>query len=184
MRTHNKQNVNFERGFTLIELMTALSIFAIVMTISMGSILGIFDANRKSRSLKTVTNNLNLSLESMSKEIRFGSNYHCGSNGQSTNPQNCSSGDDYFTFLSSDGQQVTYRLNNNAIEKRINSNAFIAVTAPELVVEDLVFYTLGAGTSDGRQPKVVMRVKGYAGDGTGRSEFTLQTLISQRALDI
>ena len=55
------------RGFTLIELMTAVSIFVVVMTISMGAILNIFDANRKARTLKTVLNNLNLVVE----RIRF-----------------------------------------------------------------------------------------------------------------
>ena len=66
-----------KKGFTLIELMTAMAIFTVIMAISMGSITGIFDANRKSRSLKTAITNLNLAVESMSKEMRFGKNYHC-----------------------------------------------------------------------------------------------------------
>src|SRR3989338_687085 len=99
-----------KKGFTLIELMTALSIFIIVMTISMGSIIGIFDANRKSRSLKTVLNNLNLAVESMSREMRFGKNYHCGS-GTVTDPQDCPAGDTLISFLSSNNIQTTYRFN-------------------------------------------------------------------------
>src|SRR3989344_2766515 len=88
-----------KRGFTFIELMVAVSIFIVVMTISMGSIINVFDANRKSRSLKTVLNNLNLAVESMSKEMRFGRNYHCSS-GTVTIPQNCNDNSCQSAFLS------------------------------------------------------------------------------------
>lgn len=172
-----------KKGFTLIELMTAVSIFAIVMTISMSSIIGVLDANRKSRSLKTVLNNLNLAVESMSKEMRFGKNYHCGS-GTVTEPQNCPSGDTLMSFLSSDTTQITYRFNNGAIEKKVDDGAYIAVTAPEIVIDNLTFFALGAGTDDSLQPKVIVKIKSHAGTGRGRSDFTLQTLVSQRALDI
>jgi len=171
------------KGFTLIELMVAMSIFIVVMTISMGSILGVFDANRKSRSLKTVLNNLNLAVESMSKEMRFGKNYHCGS-GTVTVPQNCPSGDTLMSFLSSDNIQITYRLNNQTIEKKLDNSDYIAVTAPEIVIDDLTFYTLGAGTGNTLQPKVIIKIQSHAGADTGRSDFTLQTLVSQRVLDI
>ena len=167
----------------MIELMTAVSIFIIIMMISMGSIISIFDANRKSRSLKTVLNNLNLAVESMSKEMRFGKNYHCGS-GTLTVPQNCPSGDTLMSFLSSEGSQVTYRLNNGSVEKKTDDQEYIAVTAPEIAIDDITFFTLGAGTSNTLQPKIIVRIKSHAGNGKSRTDFTLQTLVSQRALDI
>ena len=174
-----------KKGFTLVELITAVSIFIIVMTISMGSIIGVFDANRKSRTLKTVISNLNLALESMSKEMRFGKNYHCGSvNDTGTNAQNCSSGNVLMSFLSSSGVQVTYRFNNQAIEKQVGAGGYIAVTAPEIVIDDLTFYTLGAGTGDLLQPKVLIKVKSHTSTSKGQSNLTLQTLVSQRVLDI
>jgi len=172
-----------KKGFTLIELMVAISIFIVVMMISMGSIIGVFDANRKSRSLKTVLNNLNLAVESMSKEMRFGKNYHCGS-GTVTIPQNCPSGGTLMSFLSSDNVQITYRLNSQTIEKQVGGGVYIAVTAPEIVMDDLVFYTLGAGTSDSLQPKVLIKIKSHAGVGGGQTDLTLQTLVSQRTFDI
>ena len=175
---------SFGRGFTLIELMTAVSIFIVVMTISMGSIIGVFDANRKSRSLKAVLNNLNLTVESMSREMRFGKNYHCGS-GLVTDPQNCPSGDTLISFLSSDSVQITYRLNGTIIEKQVGSGGnYIAVTAPEITIDNLTFYTLGAGIGNTLQPKTIIIIKSHTGANKGRSDFTLQTLVSQRALDI
>lgn len=174
---------NFQKGFTLIELMTALSIFAVVMTISMGSILGIFDANRKSRSIRAVMTNLNLAVESMSKEMRYGKKYHCGS-GTVTVAQNCPAGDTLMSFLSSDAVQVTYRLNGTALEKQVGSAGFTPVTAPEVLIDGLTFYTLGAGTDNSLQPKVLIKIQGHAGTAKNRSDFTVETLVSQRALDI
>ena len=172
-----------ERGFTLIELMVSLSLFAIVVTVSLGSILGIFDANRKSRSLKAVMTNLNLATEEMSKEMRYGTNYHCGSSGTQSAPQNCASGDTQVSFLSSDNVEISYRLNGTALEKATGSGSFAPVTAPEASIDNLAFYVLGAGTGDGLQPKTLIKLKAHAGTGRGRSDFTLETLVSQRALE-
>lgn len=172
-----------EKGFTLIELMTSISIFVIVMTISMGSILGVFDANRKSRSLKTVISNLNLTIESMSKEMRYGDHYHCGSDGTLTVTQNCPAGDTFMSFLSSDNVQTSYRLNGTTIEKQVTGGNFVAVTGPEVTIDQLTFYTLGAGSANTLQPKVVLMIKGHAGTAKGQTAFTLETLVSQRTID-
>ena len=173
-----------KKGFTLIELLTAISIFAVVMVISMGSILGIFDANRKSRALRAVISNLNLTIESMSKEMRFGKDYHCGSSGADTTPQNCPSGDTYLSFEFSDGDQITYRFSNQTLEKKIGNADFIAVTSPEVAIDSFVFYTLGAGTGDTLQPKILMKIKAHSGAGKGRTDLSLQTLVSQRVPDM
>lgn len=178
--TNNRQ-LTTNKGFTLIELIVSITIFSIIMTVSIGSILGIFDSNRKSRSLKTVMTNLNLAVESMSREMRFGKNYHCGA-GTLTIPQNCASGGTLVSFLSTDGVQVTYRFVGTALEREVAGGGFQAVTAPEVVIDDLDFYTLGAGT-DGLQPKVIIKIKSHAGSGKSRSDFTLQTLVTQRPID-
>ncbi len=176
---HKKQ-----KGFTLIELMTALSIFIVVLTLSMGSILSVFDANRKSRSLKTVMDNLNFSLESMSREMRFGKNYHCDDAGTLTTPQNCPGGDNFVTFLSSDNQQISYKQTGTTIEKSVANGTFIPVTAPEITITDMKFYTLGAVVGDSQQPRIFIKITGFAGDKVGtRSSFSVQTLVSQRQID-
>jgi len=179
----NNQQPTTNNGFTLIEIMTSVSIFAIIMTISMGSILGIFDANRKSRTLKAAMNNINLAIESVSKEMRFGKNYHCGG-GMETTPQNCPAGDNLVSFLSSEGEQVAYRLSGTTLEKKVDNGNYLPVTAPEVVIDSLVFYIVGAGTGNLLQPKVVVKVQGHSGSGDERTNFTLQTLISQRVLDL
>jgi len=179
------------KGFTLIEIMTALSIFIIVMTVSMGSIIGIFDTNRKSRSLKVVMSNLSIAIETMSREIRFGRDYHCearwDSNPPFSSPRNCPNGGELLSFLSNDGQQIVYRVNNNAIEtSNDGGDTYSQITAPEIVIDKLNFYVIGAGMAPANtlQPRVYMNIGGQSGttDKT-RSSFSLQTMISQRYLD-
>lgn len=171
-----------QKGFTLIELITAVSIFVIVMTVSMGSIVNIFDANRQSRSLRTVTSNLNLATESMSKEMRYGKIYHCGS-GTVTEAQNCPEGSSTFSFLSSSRVQTTYRLNGSVIEKQEDGGEFAPITAPEAIIDSITFYTVGAGAGDNLQPKVLIKISAHAGT-KNPSSFDLETLVSQRSLDI
>ena len=180
-----KKTYKASSGFTLIELMVSVSIFMMVMTISMGSILGIFDANRKSRSLKTVMNSLQLTIDTISREMRYGKNYHCGSPGQDDVPNDCASEPkSYISFLSSEGDQITYKLDNGAIKKSVNGGSFIPVTGQDLVVQSLTFYVVGAPAGDMRQPKAIMLVKGYSGSNTrSRSDFALQSMVSQRTFD-
>ncbi len=171
------------QGFTLLEMLVSLSLFAVIMTISMGSILGVFEANRKSESLKTVLDNLNFTLEGMSREIRFGYNYDCGPAGA---PLNCSTGDTQISFTTSDGRSVTYAKVSSGIQKSDNAvdgGTYEEVTAPEITITDLTFYTFGVGL-DTKQPKVIIKVSGYAGTKTSsRTSFTIESMVSQRKLD-
>ena len=182
------RHLKHTQGFTLIEILVSLTLFLVVMTISMGSVLSVFDANRKSESLKVVMDNLNFTLESMSREIRFGKNYHCGG-GSLTLPLNCpNGGGSQISFLASDGvTQVVYRLIGNRIEKSIDGGtSYVAVTAPEIVVQNLTFYVVGADRVpiNYLQPKVLIEIKGKAGAKTNtQTTFNLQTLVSQRVLD-
>lgn len=175
-----------QKGFTLIEIMTSVAVFAVVMTISMGSILSVIGANRKSESLKTVMDNLNLAVESMSREMRFGRQYHCPLSGNFTSPQNCSDGGHGVAFLANDGiTEIVYRQTDTTIEKSTDGGlTYLPVTAPEISIQDLTFYVLGAVPSDTLQPKVLIKIKGSAGTKEGeKTDFTVQTLVSQRQLD-
>lgn len=66
-----------KRGFTLVEMIVALGIFAVVALVAVGALGRIVDANRKSQSLKSAINNLNFALESISREVRVGTAYNC-----------------------------------------------------------------------------------------------------------
>ena len=78
----NTKKEKFTTGFTLIEMMVAVSIFAIVVMISMTAILSIVDSNRKAQSLKSVMNNLNFALETMTRSIKTGHGLQVGVEGK------------------------------------------------------------------------------------------------------
>jgi prepilin-type N-terminal cleavage/methylation domain-containing protein len=181
-----------KKGFTLIELLVSVAIFSVVMVIAMGALLSISAAERKAETLKTVMDNLNLSMESMTRSIRTGYNYHCGIGG--SGPQDCSSGQSYLTLTAVDGSTIAYCLNGGVIRRQTvigsastncsDTTVFLAMTAPEIVVNNLTFYVKGAPLADSTQPKVTITLTGYVNvSGTASSTFTLQTSVTQRIYD-
>jgi prepilin-type N-terminal cleavage/methylation domain-containing protein len=177
-----------KKGFTLVEMLIAVGLFTLIASISLGAILSIFDANRRSRSSKTVVDNLNLSIENMVRTVRFGDRYHCGTSGGLSNPQNCSNGD---TFLAVrfESNTHTYRYCNNSEIRwsstgQTNCNNMAPITSSDMVVEYLRFYVFNTSTSDQKQPYVIAVIKGYVGNKpTIQSKFSIQTVMSQRIID-
>ena len=77
------------QGFSLIELLVSLSIFTIVITMAVGTLLVLIDANSKAQNIQSSLTNVNFALDSMTREIRTGTRYFCAtrnsvSNGDST----------------------------------------------------------------------------------------------------
>ena len=51
-----------KKGFTLVEMLIAISLFIVVTFFSIGSLLSIFDASKRARDSKTVVDNLNFAI--------------------------------------------------------------------------------------------------------------------------
>lgn len=148
------------RGFSLIEMMVAISIFSIVVMISMTAILSVVDSNKKAQSLKSVMNNLNFALETMTRSIKIGDSLRVGMDKQTLTIRN---GDDSKTYKLSGGRLL---LNNDPI------------TAPEVVIDNLKFFSGGA-----LQPSVVIVIQGTMKINEKiSSEFSIQTTVTQRKL--
>jgi prepilin-type N-terminal cleavage/methylation domain-containing protein len=189
---------NNKKGFSLIEMLVAVALFSSVMLIAVGALLSLIDANRKAQALNSVMNNLNFALENMSRNIRVGTNYHCEvSSGTPFNvntPTDCVNGGELLAFESSSGDrnddndQVVYRINGTTLEKSENAGAagtFVSITAPEVSIDNFSFYVYGTSSTDDFQPRVTIVLQGSAGISAKiRTEFNLQTMVSQRVLDI
>lgn len=171
--------------------MVAVSIFAIVMTVAAGALLSMIEANRKAQALKTVMDNLNLAIENMSRNIRVGENYRCGS--LSANPPDCPNGGASLYFESANGNRndslddwaYRYNATTKQLERSLDSGGtWAAITAPEVQIEDLDFYLTGASGVGSTQPRVLLTLRGFAGASARvRTSFILQTSISQRLLN-
>lgn len=194
-----KNKKNIQRGFTLVEMITAVAIFSLVMVIAMGSLLSILNANKQNQAIQTAVNNLSLAMEMMSREIRVGYTYHCGDTGTITNSQNCSGGGDYIAFEGYNGDsgnpndQIVYKLVEDGLGKgRIkrsedSDGSSLFLTASAVNIEELSFYVAGTDITDDIQPRVLITVSGYVDLGSigdrGKSHFDLQTTVSQRRID-
>lgn len=183
-----------QKGFTLVELMVSLTLFTIVVLAAVSTLYTVNAASRKVQAMRTVMDNLNFAVESMSRTIRTGTGIVCGGAG-SVNP-NCSfetqSGDDALLVQSTLGQEQTveYRLGthqngNGAIQKRQTqggiTSEWIAMTTPEIDIDQLMFYVDGVGAGDARQPSVQIVVNGIATTISDVAPFAIQTYVSQRA---
>jgi prepilin-type N-terminal cleavage/methylation domain-containing protein len=189
-------------GFTLVEMLVSIAIFSIVMVVALGALLSMSVATRKAEAINSAVNNLSASIESMSRSIRTGAIYHCGSSGSQGNTQDCvAAPQPYFTYIGYDGRQVTYCLSNPgattcntsttcsagtcSVLRSINNGAFSALTAPEVRVTNFGFYVTGSTEGDTVQPKVVLFISGTVSvTATQNSNFTIQTAVAQRIFDL
>ncbi len=177
-------------GFSLIEILVAVSVFSVAVTISMGALMSISDAQQKILALRIVQDNLSYAFDTMGKEIRTGSSYHCGAdiNDFLATPRDCSvfPGGPSFTFLNGVGDKITFRLNNSRIERVLNGNLanVLAMTSPDTIINALSFYVTGSPTNDKIQPRVTVILKGTAGIKEKiKSHINIQTTLSQRLID-
>jgi type II secretory pathway pseudopilin PulG len=182
----------FTEGFTLIESIVSIAIFMVVMAVSVTALLSIISANKESHAIKTVMDNLNFALDDMSRSIRVGTNYSCGTQSSpSAGHINCSLYSDTNTQSFSYTSQydnfdyITYTLINGAIYKvDETSGAQYELTDPQINVTDMRFYLAGAvvGASDG-QPHVVITMTGTASNGNQKATFSIQTSVTQLQYD-
>jgi prepilin-type N-terminal cleavage/methylation domain-containing protein len=165
------------RGFTLIELLVSIGLFAVVVIIVAGAISSVINANKQAQVVTSVVNNLNFTLESMTRAIKTGEL------------------DDAFIAAADCGESVSLTdARGRAVEysKAVNPSGGYSIaltvdgvespiTAPEIAIEGLQFCPLA-----GDQPAVLFTVSGAMelSGGTTRSEFHVQTTVAQRALKI
>lgn len=186
-----KNKFKNQLGFTLVEMLIAVSLFIVVVTISIGALLSVYDANRKAQSSKTVVDNLNLGIENMTRTIRFGSSYFCGVSSSISATSDCSGGNNSVS-VTFKGNRIIYKWNgtiNDPIQRSDDGGInYTSITSPETKIQYLKFYVFGSNpnpNTDTEQPYVIAVIKGYSGSKlTTQTEFSIETLMSQRKHDI
>jgi prepilin-type N-terminal cleavage/methylation domain-containing protein len=193
---NTKRHPRGNNGFTLIEIMVAIALFTVVMTISVGALLSLVNANKKAQALKSVMNNLNFALENMSRNMRTGTTYHCGTTvsvpSNASSPNDCSNGgvllalEGRFGNPNTPADQIIYRFISGRIEKSSNGGAtFIPITASEVSINDMKFYVTGTTPGDTIHPRIIMVIRGSAGNkASTQTSFSIQTSVSQRLTDL
>src|SRR5882724_10940227 len=97
---------HYREGFTLIELVVAIGVFGILVTLAMGSITRSLRIQRELSAMIAANTSVSLALEQMAREIRTGSGL-C--------PATCSS--DELEFTNAKGDLVAYRMASSAVTR-------------------------------------------------------------------
>jgi prepilin-type N-terminal cleavage/methylation domain-containing protein len=187
------------KGFTLIEIMVSVAIFAIIMTTGIGALVSITNSYRVSQQNKQVNDALNFSLESITRELRLGQNYYVPNSGQVDEAEvGSSDGDnDSIGFNATDGRgyfifrynEDNLSLERETIDGSVGNNT-AQLTNPDLVeITSVQFMVIGTDSVEGsnqdvRQPLVWIRIQAKPTGESDDSISTIQTLVSQRSLDI
>jgi prepilin-type N-terminal cleavage/methylation domain-containing protein len=161
----------FKKGFTMVELLVAMGIFLIVVTVSSVIFVNSLKSQRLLTALMAVNDNAVLSLEQMTREIRTGTNF--------------SGSDSELIFVNAKGESAVYRLDaaKNVLEKGVNG-VFSAITADNVEVKTFRAILRGHNPGDGEPPRITvsLRVSGKLKDL--REIITnLQTTVSARNID-
>jgi prepilin-type N-terminal cleavage/methylation domain-containing protein len=199
LKAKKRRSLKSGAGFTLVEMIVAIGLFSVVMLVAVTALLSLIDANRKAQALQSVINNLNISIEGMTRAVREGSNYRCGASNPS-NPDCLNGGVSlYFEPYGGDGADATddwvylFDTNNSYCGTNVLCKSetgaggpFAAITSTEVTIESLRFYVMGATRGNDVQPKVMIVIKGTAGSdrATVRTTFHVQSTAVQRVLDI
>lgn len=178
--------VNIKTGFTLLEMLIALSIFSVVMILGAGALVMLQSAQSHAVNLQNVHDNIRFTLETMSREIRTSDSYcygaSCVRGGRGVSA--CSwlgSGCEVFSFRQSlTSETINYRLRQGRVERQINGGGYIPITDPDRTVTDLTFYTTGRM---GSPQRVTILLEVEAGDSSrpgGESRIRMQTSVTKR----
>lgn len=199
-----------QAGFTLVELMVALTLFVIVVLAAVSSLYTVNNASRKVIAMRAVLDNLNFAVESMSRTIRTGDTFICGGSGNRPVQAawNCTfdQGGDHEIMVhstiykdpsSGDDLDIDYKLDydpdtgKGRIIKMTSPTGLdswttpVSITSPEIDVQNFGVYVDGSGDGDSKQPMVMLVVQGVASAGEQNvAPFSIQTLISQRTPEI
>jgi len=201
-------------GFTLIEMIVSLSIFAIVVTTAVGAMLILISTNQQLQAEQSVMTNLSFALDTMTREIRTGFNYYCaispGDSGVLTGSshesllegtKDCVSGRGNSALQGisfyEGGNSITgtvnrilyyYDFGEQSIFRRVGNRAAEAIVSSGVDITDAQFYVTGTtdleSGSDAEQPTVTIYIKAKDANSSGNKEYYMQTTVTQRILDL
>ncbi|MBI4119683.1 MAG: type II secretion system protein [Parcubacteria group bacterium] len=120
----NKSKIAYEDGYTLIELMVAMTLFVIAFSLVSGAFVEALRTQRQIVAFIAANNNMALFVEQFSRETRTGINFiSLGSELQFTNAK---------------GEEVSYRLSGTRVERGVGGS-FMSITSQNVNIKNLQF---------------------------------------------
>lgn len=210
-RKRAQGKVSSLQAFTLVELLVVLGLFTSIATLSLGALFNAQTINGRLQETQAILDNINLSTQTVIRDIRFGSDFYATSSLPIIVPtvrRNCIYGGpnvcSVLIFRPSDAvddlDRVAYYINNGVLYKdsypKTGATETLQMTSDEVTIKSITFYVKGANTSDGssddlgatdyEQPLIIMLITGITKPST-RSiapvTFSMQSSMSARELD-
>ena len=133
------------KGFTIVELLIAMALFVIIISIASGAFINSLRTQRATVALVAANSNASLALEQMAREMRTGKDFS-----QSAAQE--------ITFTNANGESATYQWNNisGAVEKKTGSGSFKRITADNVLVKNLNFRIFNGSLADPYPPRITV----------------------------
>lgn len=160
-----------QRGFTLVELLVAMSLFVIITSIATGNFIRSLRAQRAATGMIAINDNASLTLEQMAREIRTGGNF-------------TTTGDSQLNFTNAFGETVIYKLENEAIKRVVGGAPAAPLTAKNVIIKELKFNLMGHVAGDEMPPRITISISVGSDYHDLKNVVTnIQTTVSARNID-
>lgn len=177
------------KGFTLMEVMVAVSIFTIITVLGISSLLAINRSNAQSRADREATDSLSSLTENLTRTMRTGVIDSAASSAPYAIEYTNQFGDiERYSFQSPGNPQVGGQL-TYTIQKYQGSGSYAPLETYDLtpqqsvvMLQDVQFLISGAAPADNLQPYVQIIIRGQAREKQQYSPFWIQTGVSPRQI--
>lgn len=178
-----------KKGFTLVEMLVAVSIFTLVVGMATGIFVSALRAQKQSLASQQLLDQISYAMEYMSRALRMATKDLTGAcitaKSNYENPGGDTSKIRFINHLQDDDCQEFF-LEDNYLKYKIKIGAdeeTLALTSDDLKVNSLNFNLSGQfqPPTDYLQPKVTISLDI---EGKEQSKIKIQTTVSQRNLDI
>ncbi len=201
------------KGYSIVEILVVLGLFSSIATLSLGALFNAQSVNARLQETQAILDNMNLSSQTVTREIRFGSDFYCAADLPTTRQtvpsvrKNCLPGSapgKVLIFKPSDAvndlDRVAYYVSGGILYKDVypylGTTTVLQMTSDDVNVTNFSFYLDGANTSTGssddanaidyKQPMVTIFLSGItrpAKASTPPATFDIQTVVSAREID-
>jgi prepilin-type N-terminal cleavage/methylation domain-containing protein len=160
---------NAYQGFTLIEVLVAVSLFVTIVTLAMGALFQAQSVNAHLQANQTILDGMSLSFETMTRDIRYGTIFYCDttvpdpavvlkrkscpfdlsvfSSGPGTaiffKPVDAVDPNDRVGYYATSSKIYRWSYTNGTLETPV------AITSDDITIDILQFYVTGASVSQG-----------------------------------
>jgi prepilin-type N-terminal cleavage/methylation domain-containing protein len=145
------RKLHSQRGFTIVELLVSIAIFALVTSVGVTVFLRSLRAQRSVVALISANDNASLAIEAIARELRRGRGFQTSLSGTE------------LSFVNAEQRNIDYRYDGSdgvkAIMRRENSGAWYPVTAKNIVVEEARFLVQDDFGGRPILPRITMAIK-------------------------